>query len=349
MKKLSSIISLLLVVAFLCFCHKDPEVKLNLGDSYSEVYAPVVPAGWPEPVYKFQDNPVTYDGFMLGRHLFYEPMLSLDSTISCGSCHQQLFGFSNGPGHKVSHGVNNLLGERNAPALFNLNWNVQLMWDGGVNNLENQPVAVITNPVEFAITINTAVDRIAASSKYKNLFKNAYGDTVVNSQRMLKAFAQFMGLMVSYNSKYDKVKRGEDNFTPSENSGYTVFKIKCAACHPEPMFSDYSFRNKGLPLNSHLDSGRYEITKNSLDMFKFKVPSLRNLGFSSPYMHDGRFNTLDEVLTFFTNGVANTQNLDPFMALPHSISQSEKTDLLNFLATLNDYSFISDSRFKEIH
>ena len=350
MKQALVYIAFVFILVF-SFCTKDkgkipdPPVIVTEVDQY----APVIPEGWPQPAYNFSGNPVTYDGFTLGRYLFYETVLSDDTTTSCGTCHQPVFGFTNGPSHILSHGVHDLLGKRNAPALFNLTWSPKLMWDGAVNNLENQPLAPLSNPVELNINISKAVMRLATMQKYKDLFKKAYGDTVVNSQRILKAFAQFMGLLVSYQSKYDKVKKGEDSFTASENNGYAVFKTNCAHCHSEPLFSDYTLRNKGLPLNAYKDSGQYLITANPLDIYKFKVPSLRNLGFTSPYMHDGRFSTIEDVLTFFTTGVANTQNLDPFMAQPHPISTQEKSDLITFLNTLNDYKFVSDERFKEIH
>jgi cytochrome c peroxidase len=330
-------------------CKKDPEIKTYVstgGDSYN----PVIPTGWPLPQYNFESNPVTYDGFMLGRHLFYEPILSIDSSISCASCHLQVYAFTNGPGHPVSHGVHSLLGTRNSPALFNLTWSTQLMWDGAVNNLENQPIAPISNPIELNLGLVNTVYRIANTQKYKDLAKKAYGDTMINSQRLLKSFAQFLGLLVSYNSKYDKVTKGEDVFTSQENNGYAVYKAKCSFCHKEPLFSDYKFRNKGLPITFYQDSGRYKITQISTDMFKFKTPSLRNLAFTAPYMHDGRFTTLDDVLTFFTSGVATSlPNVDFYMTQPHSITAQEKNDLLSFLATLNDYQFINDARFKEIH
>ncbi len=350
MKQFLGYITLIFILAF-SFCTKD---KGKLPDPMviepeAAKYAPVVPEGWPQPAYNFSGNPVTYDGFTLGRYLFYETVLSDDTTTSCGTCHQPVFGFSNGPSHVLSHGVHDLLGKRNAPALFNLTWSPKLMWDGAVNNLENQPLAPLSNPVELNISIGQAVTRLSNMPKYKALFKKAYGDTVINSQRILKAFAQFMGLLVSYQSKYDKVKKGEDSFTAAESNGYTIFKNNCAYCHAEPLFSDYSFRNKGLPITALKDSGQYLITQSSLDIYKFKVPSLRNLGFTAPYMHDGRFTTIEDVLTFFTTGVANTQNLDPFMATPHVISTQEKSDLISFLNTLNDYKIVNDERFKEIH
>jgi len=344
-----SFIFYLFILAAIVSCKKDPEIIDPTINSGENNYSPVVPAGWPSPVYTFAGNPVTYDGFTLGRHLFYEPMLSEDTTVSCGSCHMQTFGFSNGPSHPTSHGVHSLLGKRNSPALFNLTWHTKIMWDGGVNNLENQPIGPIQNPIEMNLSLSNALTRIAASPKYKTLFKNAYGDTVVTSQRFLKSFAQFMGLMVSYNSKYDKVKNGSDVFTASENNGYTVFKNNCAACHAEPLFSDYSFRNNGLPVNSYQDSGRYKITFVSTDIFKFKTPSLRNLGLTAPYMHDGRFSTLSQVLNHYETGISATMNLDPVLSGGIILTAQEKSDLLSFLATLNDYTLFSDSRFSEIH
>lgn len=348
MKSKFFIFSLLVFTAMIS-CKKDPEIIDPALISGENNYAPVVPAGWPNPVYDFTGNTVTYDAFTLGRHLFYEPMLSEDTTVSCGSCHMQTFGFSNGPSHATSHGVHSLLGKRNSPAMFNLTWQTKIMWDGSVNNLENQPIGPIQNPIEMNLSFNDALLRVAASPKYKTLFKNAYGDTVVTSQRFLKSFAQFMGLMVSYNSKYDKVKNGEETFSATENNGYTVFKNNCASCHSEPLFSDYSFRNNGLPVNSFQDSGRYKITLVSSDMFKFKTPSLRNLGLTAPYMHDGRFSTLSQVLNHYESGISSTPNLDPLLSGGILLTAQEKNDLLSFLATLNDYTFMNDARFKEIH
>jgi cytochrome c peroxidase len=352
--------SLVLIIAVFCAvviysCRKDPEIIVNDNGAQENLYQPVVPEGWPAPVYNFESNPVTEAGFTLGRHLFYEPMLSEDTTVSCGSCHQQFFAFSNGPSHATSHGVHDLVGKRNSPAVFNMNWHQKIMWDGGVSSLENQPIGPIQNPIEMNLSLTNALNRIAASPKYKTLFKNAYGDTVVTSQRFLKAFAQFMGLMVSYNSKYDQVKKGKESFTTNENNGYTVFKNKCASCHAEPLFTDYnaaslaSFRNNGLPITIAQDSGRWRITNDPTDIFKFQTPSLRNLGFTAPYMHDGRFATLDAVLNHYISGIANTPNLDPQLSGGIQMTAQEKSDLLSFLATLNDYKFVSDPRFKEIH
>lgn len=343
----------MLSVGIVTGCKKDKKTNDPAEENpvvlATDKYEPIVPSGWPSPFYSFQANTVSQSGFTLGRHLFYEPMLSEDSSVACGNCHQQVFAFSNGPDHKTSHGVHDLIGKRNSPVIFNLTWHTQLMWDGGVNNLENQPIGPIQNPIEMNLQLGTAVSRLAYSAKYKKLFKDAFGDTVVNSQRMLKAFAQFMGLMVSNNSKYDKVKRSEDSFTTSETAGYTVFSNKCASCHTEPLFSDFKSRSNGLPPSGYQDSGVYRISLNPADIYKFKTPTLRNLGFSSPYMHDGRFGTLTEVLTHYASGVTNKTNLDPILNNGISLTEQEKTDLLSFLNTLNDQAFISNERFKEIH
>jgi len=341
--------TLIIASVVFTFCKKDPEIIPINNDNPEDKYEAIVPTGWPTPVYDFTGNTVSREIFTLGRHLFYDPILSEDTTVSCGSCHQQIFAFSNGPGHPTSHGVHNLLGKRNSPALFNITWHQKIMWDGGISNLENQPIGPISNPIEMNLSFNDAITRVAASYKYKTLCKNAYGDSVVTSPRFLKSFAQFMGLMVSYRSKYDKVKSGNESFNAQENSGYTVFKAKCASCHAEPLFSDYSFRNNGLPITAYQDSGRYRITLNPTDLYKFKVPSLRNLGYSAPYMHDGRFSTIMAVLNHYNSGVTNTPNLDPLLTSGIPLTTQEKNDLIAFLATLDDAEFINDSRFSEIH
>jgi len=340
------ILSLISILFFFFSCKKDPQIIST--PATVDLYKPVVPDGWPAPAYTFENNTVTYDGFMLGRNLFYEPMLSLDTSIACGSCHQQVFSFTNGPSHNVSHGIHDLLGKRNSPALFNLQWMPKLMWDGGVSNIENQPIGPIQNPVEMKLTLTEVVNRLAASAKYRRLFKNAFGDSTVSSQRMLKAITQFQGLLVSCNSKYDKVKKGLADFTSEESNGYTLFKNNCARCHSEPLFSDYAFRNNGLPLTTAQDSGRGRITLDQNDLYRFKTPSLRNLGFSAPYMHDGRYQTLQDVLDFYTSPKANTPNQDTGVN-SISLSVQDKSDLVSFLKTLNDSAFVKDPRFSEIH
>ncbi len=329
---------------FLTSCSVDPEVKPFVSvDDVKEI----VPEGWPNPYYNFSNNPITPDGFILGRTLFYDPILSADNTISCGSCHQQFVAFAHA-GHSVSHGINGLLGKRNAPAIQNLNWNPYYMHDGGVLNLELQPAAPMTNPIEMNESLSNIVSKLSNSGKYNQLFTKAYGDGNVNTQRIFKAIAQFMGTMYSCNSKYDKVKKGEDNFTTNEENGYHLFIQKCASCHTEPLFSDYQFRNNGIAINPLVnDSGRAHITGNTNDRYKFKTPSLRNIEKTSPYMHDGSLQTLEQCLDHYTSGIINTINLDPALNSGIALTSNEKSDIIVFLKTLTDTKFLTDKRYSE--
>jgi cytochrome c peroxidase len=307
----------------------------------------VVPNGWPQPPTDiFANNPLTAEGFALGRKLFYDPRLSVDNTVACANCHQQFAAFATYD-HDFSHGLNNTHTFRNAPGLFNLAWMQKMHWDGGINHIEVQPLAPLTHPLEMGETIENVVNKLKADTLYPKLFSKAFGGTEVNSQKMLKALSQFMGSMVSYNSKYDKVKRGEANFTLTEQNGYTVFKSKCAGCHPEPLFTDNSFRNNGMPVNPFLnDFGRMRITGSAADSLKFKVPSLRNIGVSVPYMHDGRFNSVGSVIDHYRNDLITTQpTLDPLLKNRISITNQEKNDLIFFLFALTDTSFTKDPRF----
>lgn len=337
---------LFLFIAFgITSCSVDPEIKPFIqADNIKEI----IPEGWPTPNYNFSNNKLTPDGFILGRALFYDPIFSVDNTISCGSCHQQFAAFSNF-GHATSHGINSLLGKRNSPALQNLNWNTSFLHDGGVNNLEVFPPAPITNPIEMGETVANVVSKINNTDHYKVLFKNAFGDETINSQRIFKAMAQFMGTMYSYNSKYDKVKLGKESFTASELNGYNLFVQKCSSCHTEPLFTDYSFKNNGIGINpTYKDSGCMHITQNIADIYKFKVPSLRNIEKSPPYMHDGRFATLDVCLDHYGSNITNnTSTTDPQLIGGLNLTTQDKADIISFLNTLTDNTFLTDKRFSE--
>jgi cytochrome c peroxidase len=336
---------IILPTLLLVSCSVDPQIKPELP---AEGIKEVIPEGWPEPHYRFTDNTLTTDRFILGRALFYEPMFSLDNTVSCGSCHQQFAAFAHS-GHQFSHGIDGRVGTRNAPALQNLAWNPSFMHDGGVNHIEVFPPAPITNTVEMAETLPNVVQKIGASFKYQALFRKAYGDDTVTTQRMFKAIAQFMGTMYSYNSKYDRMKQGSANFTASEQSGYSLFVQKCASCHQEPLFSDYKFRNNGLMVNQAIrDSGRAHITRDPADIYKFKTPSLRNIDLTAPYMHDGRYMTLMDCLNHYTSSITLGPTLDPSLSGGIQMSTQEKTDIIAFLKTLTDQQFLTDKRYSEI-
>ena len=340
----------LIILPLLLFnaCKVDPEIAVTSKKEITEI----IPAGWPTPHYTFSVNTLTEARFNLGRELFYDPILSLDNTISCGSCHQQATAFAHAE-HKFSHGIHDLLGKRNAPALFNLNWLPSFMHDGGINHIEVQPLGPITNPIEMAESMPNVMAKLQASSKYKVLYKEAWGSDSMTSQGLFRAMAQFMGTMVSYNSKYDRYKRGETGAMLSEQElrGYNLFLAKCNACHTEPLFSDYAFRSNGLTVDPYLlDSGRAHITSLSTDRYKFKTPSLRNIAITQPYMHDGRYSTLQACLNHYTDNVKNQFNLDPILA-PSGIplTAEDKSDIIAFLFTLTDYQFITDEKFAEPH
>ncbi len=326
----------------LLFMGCQPEETVLQPVSFLELQ---VPPHFPQPVYSFENNPTTPAGFKLGRKLFYDPLLSKNGTISCGSCHFQEAGFSD-PGKAFSLGVDGKPGLRNAPALANLAWFPLFMADGGINHIEVMPIAPLTDSLEMAEDLNNVLAKLQKHPEYPDLFKTAFDSDSITDQKMLYALAQFMGLMVSASSKYDHVIKGEDHFNESEKRGYTLFKQNCGSCHKEPLLTDFSFRNNGLDIQSK-DAGRARVTQNESDYGKFKVPSLRNVELTYPYMHDGRFTTLSEVLDHYTNGIQSAPNLDPELINPIQMNSQDKEDLLRFLSTLTDYEYISDPSFSK--
>lgn len=308
------------------------------------------PAFFPNPVYDFENNQLTNEGFQLGLKLFYDPMLSADNTISCASCHIQTSGFTH-HGHEVSHGIYNRFGTRNAPAIANLAWSPTFMHDGGIFDLDLQPIAPITNPVEMDESVENVLIKIRNTPAYIPLFKKAFNDDTISTAHFLKALSQFMLMCVSDHAKYDSVKRGESSFTAQEQKGYDIFLQHCNSCHTEPLFTDYSFKNNGVPINfRYHDKGRSLVTLNPADDYKFKVPSLRNLAFSPPFMHDGSINNLDEVFNHYVYLMEETPNIDPVFFRPGKnpgidLSKDEQADLKVFLLTLNDYRFVTDKKF----
>ena len=309
------------------------------------------PGNFPAPVYAFTNNKITEAKFELGRKLFYEPRLSRDNTVSCGSCHIQSAAFTH-HGHDVSHGIDDQLGSRNAPPIMNLAWSKTFFWDGGVFNLDLQPLVPITNPVEMDEKLVNVLNKLRTHPEYPALFKKAFGSPEINTERMMKALSQFMTMLVSANSKYDKVKRNEgETFTPDEQRGYLLFQKNCGGCHKEPLFTDESFRNNGIGIGPNKDEGRSKITLNDSDKFKFKVPSLRNLQYTAPYMHDGRFLTLRAVLEHYSRKVKPGPTLDPLLKQQTTpgipMTAEEQAAMLAFLKTLNDPGFVTDKRFAE--
>lgn len=303
-----------------------------------------IPKGWPKTNYDFSKNPLTEEGFQLGRQLFYDPILSKDSTISCASCHLQATGFTH-VDHSLSHGIDGKIGDRNSMTMMNLAWSKTFMWDGGVNHLDVQALNPITSPVEMNETLTNVVQKLQKSEKYKSLFVAAFGDEKITGQRVLKALSQFELLLVTANSKYDKVMRKEASFTDQEQNGYQLFKINCASCHTEPLFTNGTFQNNGIPLDTTLnDIGRQRITEKSEDYMKFKVPTLRNIQFTNPYMHDGRFNKLTQVIEHYNSIIVN-KSLPKQLQKRMNLTDNERVDLVAFLLTLTDNEFLFNKRF----
>lgn len=313
------------------------------------------PSNFPDIKFDSQENPITNDGVALGRMLFYEGNLSSDGTVACAFCHIQENAFTH-HGHTLSHGVGGLQGMRNTPPVQNMAYMQNIMWEGVLHNLSSMALAPISNPVEMNGNFDVITQKLQNSTKhnYKLQFKKAFGNEEITANKILLALGQFMATMVSANSKYDKYVRHEEGvmLTNDEMQGLNVFNQKCASCHATDLFTDQSYRNTGLYYNATLDdTGRERVTHDISDYMKFRVPSLRNIELTAPYMHDGRFYTLNAVLNHYNSGVIDYPNLDPLLKQNGytgiSLSDNEKQYLIAFLKTLTDYEFINNSKYSE--
>ncbi|MGS2762003.1 cytochrome-c peroxidase [Sinomicrobium sp. M5D2P9] len=345
MKRLLMLIPVLAITA----CSSD-------NDEYQAINEPLtftIPSNFPELQYDISANPPTEKGFELGKKLFYDGKLSANGFISCGFCHEQRFAFTH-HGHQFSHGIDDKEGTRNTPAIQNAAFMTEFAWDGATSHLDLFPIIPITNEVEMGETVSSVIGKIRADKEYRELFALAFENGEINNENFFKALSQFMVMMISSNSRYDKYKRGEQggDFTEEEKQGLELFQQKCAGCHATDLFTDNSFRNNGLPPNPALDDiGRMEVSGRESDRYTFKVPSLRNVGVTRPYMHDGRFGSLESVLNFYSNGIRESDNLDPILqngdtpGIP--LTSEEKSVLIAFLQTLTDDNYLNDERFSE--
>jgi cytochrome c peroxidase len=345
--KLLSYITLILI-GVACSSDKDNYVPIE-----NEKLEFTVPANFPEPSYDITLNPPTQKGFELGKKLFYEGQLASDGVIACGFCHIQDFAFTHHT-HIVSHGVGGALGTRNAQPLHNMAFMKEFTWDGAAIHLDLQPIIPITAEVEMNETFNNVIKKLEAQPEYVKLFAEAFEDQKINSDNMLKAISQFMIMMISANTKYDKIERNEGSvFTENEAAGFELFKSKCASCHQGTLFTDQTYRNNGLPVDlQYNDIGRKRVTGEETDIYKFKVPSLRNIELTFPYMHDGRFKTLDDVLNHYSDGMVDSETIDPILknedgSLGIPMTTQEKLLIIAFLKTLTDDDFVNDNRFSE--
>lgn len=336
-----------LLIPLLLSCSNEGEEYVNLPLDFA------VPSNFPNLQYDIAANPPTEKGFELGKKLFYDGRLASDGLVSCGFCHIQADAFTH-HGHTVSHGVDNALGTRNAPSIQNLAYQSIFMYDGAANHLDLQPIIPLTSEIEMNGDLTAILAMMKADKEYQNLFKASFTDGAVSIENMLKALSQFMVMLTSSNSKFDHYRRNEagGELTIDESAGYALFKTKCASCHATDLQTDDSFRNNGLAINPLInDVGRYRVTELVQDYYKFKVPSLRNVEKSAPYMHDGRFGTLEAVLDHYSSGVNASLILDPILQkdgkIGIAISAKEKLQLITFLKTLTDNQYLTDKRFSE--
>ncbi|MFN0201459.1 MAG: cytochrome-c peroxidase [Bacteroidia bacterium] len=305
------------------------------------------------------DNPVTIEGAELGRYLFYETALSRDSTIACATCHRQSSAFSDAPKRK-SLGIYQDSTSRNTLPLFNLAWYPALFWDGKATNLENVAFHPIHHSKEMDMNWKKVIQRLESSPFYVAKFQQVFDNQGIDSIAISKAIAQFLRTLLSYQSKYDKVLQGKSVFDSDEYQGFVIVndqsKGACLHCHTtdaSALGTNLTFSDNGLDnvLNvmNYPDKGLGGITGNPKDLGKFKTPSLRNLSFTAPYMHDGRFSNLEEVLRFYNEEVHTSVNLDSKMTLARQkkghLNEKELNQVLKFLLTLNDSTFVTNPIF----
>ncbi len=294
------------------------------------------------------NNPTTVEGVALGRRLFHDTLLSGDRTQACASCHAQEFAFTDN-GERFSVGIDGIAGDRNAPAVINAGWQDFQFWDGRVRTLEDQALQPVPNPIEMHLEWSVAVERIAADPVYPGLFQAAFGTDAITSDLVVKAIAQFERTLVSDDSKFDRARRGEATLNDAEQRGFDLFfseRADCFHCHGIPFFTDNRFHNTGLD-STFTDTGLMAITDNPEDLGKFKSPTLRNVEFTAPYMHDGRFDTLEEVLEHYNSGGHRSATVDPLIrvGVGLGLTEDEIADVIAFIRTLSDPGFLTNPEF----
>lgn len=339
-----SIVLLVLLVAGLLVVHSDRAIR------------PAAPAGKPmtiaaplglPPVVSPADNPPTAETIALGRKLYYDPILSVDNTVSCASCHAPEYGFSDG--RQVSTGVEGKTGTRNSPTVFNSAYFTTQFWDGRAPSLEVQAEGPVQNPVEMAHTLKGVEQRLMKNREYRALFKQAFGTDVITYEAVGKSIAAFERTVISGNSPFDRYYYGHDEkaMSPAAIRGFKVFssadKGNCTACHTigkdYALFTDNKFHNLGVGVldiegKNFADVGRYQVTKNDADRGAFKTPSLRNVALTAPYFHDGSMKTLKDVVDYYIGAGNSNPYLDKQIHVLDFLSGEERADLLAFLESL---------------
>jgi len=315
------------------------------------------------------DNPITKKGVALGRMLFYENKLSGDNSMSCGSCHQQSKAFTDGK--KVSPGIDGISGEVSSMSLVNMLWTEHFTWDGSVPTLEAQSIEPIVNPIELHQSLDAAAEKLEAAG-YNDLFVEAFGEPVISGELIGKALAQFQRTLISGNSPYDQYLRGDYQPSQQELRGMNLFFThpipgqlrggNCGDCHSNFLTSGSipgftGFHNNGLDAADEMKAGLFKVTGNPADSGRFKTPSLRNIALTAPYMHDGRFETLEQVLDHYNEGITRSPTLDILIIegsnnvieagdpIELGLTPEEKEDIIAFLNILTDEEFVTNPQF----
>jgi cytochrome c peroxidase len=339
-------------------CRKDK------ADYTPTPYQLKIPSHFPDMIIP-ANNPMTVEGVELGRFLFYEKQLSGDNSMNCASCHMPQHSFSDA--NQYSVGIDGFFGNRQSMALINIGWENFFFWDGRETTLEAQIIEPVSNPIEMHQSWKDAIHKLNADVKYRNRFFKAFGEEGVDSVKATKAIAQFIRTMISSESKFDVMYKYENNMALStaeqamlstvdldEWAGYDLFKslngADCFHCHNGPLMRVKKFSNNGLD-PTFTDLGRGSVTQNPEDNGKFKVTTLRNIALTAPYMHDGRFATLDEVIEHYSSGIHMSPTIDPLIEFANQggvqLDVQEKYLLKKFLLTLSDYNFINNPSFKD--
>ena len=354
-KRVLFLLSMLMYSVCLVSCKEDEAPPVEYDPT---IYA-FDSGAFPAP--DFNGNTPTVAGVQLGRMLFYERALSKDKTQSCADCHLQKDMFSDT--RRFSIGVEGLPGKRQAMAVFNVAWHTEgMFWDGRAPLVRDQALKPIQDPLEMNETLPNAVSKLNADQKYKDQFIRAFGDDTITPERIGLAIEQFEFTMISNNSRYDTWQKGEVTLTPEEERGRVLFFRErdpflnqkggeCFHCHAGFNFTNNEYMNNGLDEEADFsDLGRFMVTHHPEDRARFKVPSLRNIALTPPYMHDGRFSTLEQVIEHYNTGVKNSSTVDGILF--HNLepgglqlNAQDITDLVAFLKTLTDTTFMTDQRF----
>lgn len=352
---MKNVLVLCVIIFFTASCGKDNDDSLGYVPTPAEIETPLLFQQLVPEALIPEDNLLTQEGIALGKQLFYDTLLSSDNSISCASCHLPQEGFSDP--RTLSIGVNGAIGKRNSMPLVNLAFNFfgNFNWDGSASTLEAQLEGPITSDIEMNNNWPDLTAALMSDPNYALQFEQAFNVSTITKTEITKALAQFLRTMVSGNSKFDKFLLGEVELTPQEQNGLDVFldeeRGDCFHCHgspTNPLWTDNIFHNNGLDATFE-DRGRGAFTGDPNEFGQFKSPTLRNLAYTAPYMHDGRFATLEEVIDHYSEGLVFSDTIDPLMKAVDEggvqLSDQDKADLVSFLLSLTDPSFINNSAF----